>query len=152
MEDGILGLVGDAFTVFNGNYMATLLGHILTTYALLASLDADMVGNDSMSRANVLHASGYVLLLVDVVVEFALLIEVASHDPNTIDVMQEGNYVACDNTLVVETKEAKKILLFAAWEMIIWRAIVAVIISLIYIVNMSKPEVDDVGEENGKDK
>ena len=88
MEDGILGLVGEAFTVFNGNYMATLLGHILTTYALLMSLDADIMSAEVKSLSNILHGFGYVLLLVDVIVEFIILMEVASHDPNTIDVMQ----------------------------------------------------------------
>ena len=149
MEDGILGLVGDAFTTFNANYMATLLGHILTTYALLAALDGEM-GLETMSPSNVLHAFGYTLLLIDVVIEFLLLMEVASHDPERIDVMRDGNYNSCDDTMVKETEEAKDLLVFAAFEMIIWRAIIAVIISLIYIINVT-PSVEEE-EENCKDK
>jgi hypothetical protein len=52
--------------------------------------------------------------------------------------------------MVKETKEAKDLLVFAAWEMIIWRAIIAVIVSLIYIINMT-PMVEEE-EENGKDE
>ena len=153
MEDGILGLVGEAFQVFNANYMATLLGHIVTTYALLAALDADM-GLDSFSLPNILHAAGYSLLLVDVIIEFAILIEVASHDPKTIDVMRGGNYNACNMDLVVETEEVKELLVAAAFKMIIWRAVVAIIISLIYIINMtpSIEENENQDEERGKDK
>ena len=64
--------------------------------------------------------------------------------------MRDGNYNSCDDTKVKETEEAKDLLVFAAFEMIIWRAIIAVIISLIYIINVT-PSVEEE-EENCKDK
>ena len=58
---------------------------------------------------------------------------------------QGSVYTACDDTYVVETEEVKDLLEFAAYEMIVWRSIVAIIISCIYIMNMA-PHVDDEGE------
>ena len=150
MEDAMLLLIGEAFQTFNVNYTATLLGHILTVYALIASLDGSLTPKLCNLRS-LLHGLAYTLLLVDILAELILLFYIDAHDPDSIDVMQ--TYTACDATVVKEIIDVKNFLVEYAIAMIVWRTTIAAVVTLIYIIEVEYTGDDaDVDDEEQEDQ
>lgn len=149
MEDAMLLLIGEAFQAFNTNYVATLLGHILTVYALMASLDGSLTPK-SLNLRSILHGTAYALLLIDVAVEFGFLYYIDSKDPTEIDVMNA--YDACDDTVVSEIIDVKDMLVEFAIEMAIWRTCVAAVVTIIYIIEVQTVDEDEEDVKEGENE
>jgi hypothetical protein len=82
IEASILGMIGESFEGFMNNYLSSLLGHILTVYALINTQDSTIHSN--VGTKEMLHIVAYVLLFIDMVLELEFLREIALTDPDNL--------------------------------------------------------------------
>jgi len=82
--DAILTAVGDSFYAFINSYLATMLRHICTVYALINAQDANIY---DVGIRKGLHFTAYVIMVIDLCAELLLLhtTELADSDSMKID-------------------------------------------------------------------
>ena len=146
VEDTILTTIGESFQGFVNNYMATLLGHICTVFALLNAQDGNISPKVGMKEK--LHMLGYTIIIIDMIVEVMYLASVRNTDPNRLNL---DEYPLCNATEIKEITSHKKDLLeFAEYVMII-RLSVAALVTIIYIIKAEVTADEHAAEKEEED-
>jgi hypothetical protein len=133
IEDSILLVIGESFQTFQSNYLATMIGHLLTVYALVASHDASLPRASKHWSAR-LHFVSYILLIADFSVEMSFLSNVSHADPDDLDLHL---YFGCDATPEREIGNLKEDLEVVALHVIIFRTVVGVTTPCLLCLSLS---------------
>ncbi len=146
ISDTILMEIGESFQGFVQNYLATMLGHVLTVYALINAQDGDV--HHKIGAKEKMHMLAYGILIIDMIVEIFLLQLIKNTDPNSLKL---DEYTSCNSKTVEEIEVHKKDLIGFA-KIVLWlRLAVAFVVTFIYVVK-SNPSSDAGEEEDAKDK
>lgn len=129
IADEVLTTSGESFQAFTLNYLATLLGHILTIYALLAATDSVLTDVDDI-EGTVIQTFGYLVLLADIIVEVVVLGGIELKDTEHFD-----RHEVCDHVVVHSIHQHKKDLLAAGFFVMTFRVCVSAVVTLCYIYN-----------------
>jgi len=105
IEDEVLETIGGSFQGFAANFLGSLVGHVLTVYALLSAQDAAL-RSDSYMLHNMLQFLGYVTLLVDILIGLGLLYLVEMRDPSHVDIRKD--YDHCTSHIETEVWISRK--------------------------------------------
>jgi hypothetical protein len=144
ISDAILSVIGESFQGFVQNYLATMLGHICTVYALMAAQDADV--RKTIGKRETLHIFAYAVLIIDMIVEVYLLNVIQLSDPDSLSM--DGEYAGCNSDEVIEITDHKTELENFAQTVLIIRMVVAAFVTIIYVIKSTptdeeKEEVED---------
>jgi hypothetical protein len=142
--DNILLMVGEMFQGFTINYLATMIGHIMVTYALMASQDTT-VSILPGGRREMLHRAAYILLIIDMIIEIIMLEQAESADPSTLTL---DGYTECGTESETEVEELKTYLVGVAWWVLVIRTIFGGLIAIIYVY---KAPVEDFDVDSDSD-
>lgn len=143
ISDSILSEVGESFQGFIQNYLATMLGHICTVYALMASQDADVRKVIGMRES--LHIFAYVILIADISLEVYLLNFIQLSDPNSLKL---DTYTGCNSSEVSEITAHKIYLQDFADEVLVIRLIVAAFVTILYVMKSRPTDEEKEGNED----
>jgi hypothetical protein len=129
IQDGILTTLGDSFQGFINNYLATMLGHIFTVYALINAQDASI--SDKIGIKEKLHFSAYLIIILDIIFELYLLHTIEMSDPDTLSIKE---YNKCGNMIVKEITSYKENLEIFAWIVLWIRICIGLTVTIIYVI------------------
>jgi len=151
IEDEVLETIGGSFQGFAANFLGSLVGHVLTVYALLSAQDAAL-RSDSYVLHNLLQFLGYSTLLVDLLIELGLLYIVEMRDPSHVDIRRD--YDHCTSHVEAQVWDLKEELIQVAKSIMLLRLLVSVCVTCIYVIKnpVSKAELKKSAllEENRK--
>jgi len=147
VSDAILLDIGESFQGFIQNYLATMLGHVLTVYALINTQDQSL--SAKFGTKELLHILAYTLMLFDIIFEIAFLEEIELTDPSAMDI---SGYNSCDDTEVVEVTEHKEELVKFSYFVLSVRVLVAFFVVIIYVVKADVTHDDDDSDDEDDDK
>jgi len=146
ISDSILSEIGESFQGFIQNYLATMLGHVCTVYALLASQDADV--RKIIGVRESLHIFAYVILIADISLEVYFLSFIQLSDPNSLKL---DTYAGCNSSKVLEITNHKIYLQEFADEVLVTRLLVAAVVTILYVMK-SKPTDEEKEDNEDKEK
>jgi len=151
IEDEVLDVIGNAFQGFTANFLGSLVGHVLTVYALLSAQDAAL-RSDSYVLHNLLQFLGYSTLLVDLLIELGLLYSVEMRDPSHVDIRRD--YDHCTSDVETQIWDIKEELLQISEIVLILRVVVSICVTSIYVIKnpVSTKELEEMSllKENRK--
>jgi len=145
ISDAILMDIGESYQGFIQNYLATMLGHVLTVYALINTQDQSL--SATMGTKEMLHILAYGLLLLDIIFEIWFLEEIEMTDPTGISL---SSYTACDDTVVSEVENHKTALVEFAYYVLTFRVVVSFFVVFIYVIKADVRFDDESDDEVDK--
>ena len=145
--DNILLVIGEMFQGFIINYLATMIGHLMVTYALMASQDSTVSGLAG-GRREVLHRVAYFLLMVDMIVEVVFLNRAEVADPESISL---DGYTECGTEYEAEIVRLKEYLVNVAFWVLIIRTVFGGLIATVYVYKAQVEDFDVDSDSDGPD-
>jgi len=145
ISDAILMDIGESYQGFVQNYLATMIGHILTVYALINTQDQSL--SATIGTKEILHIFAYSILLLDIIFEIAFLKEIEMTDPSGISL---AGYNSCDGTVVSEVEDHKEQLIRFAYFVLACRVVVSLVVVSIYVVKADVHQFDDDDDDEGE--
>lgn len=146
--DQILLVFGEMFQGFSINYLATMIGHIMVTYALMAAQDTS-VSNLPGGRREILHRLAYFLLIIDMIIEIVFLQNAELADPSSLSL---DGYTECGTEYETEIITLKNYLINVAFWVLIIRTVFGALIALIYCYKAPVEDFDVDSDSEDSDE
>ena len=131
IADGVLGVMGVSYQAFVQQFIATLIGHVLLLYAMIAAHDA-MVAFDWHNFYSYSQTLGYSVLCTDVLLEIMIMLEIELPKPR--EIMESNRYRGCSADFVTQIDDNVDTLEEIGVFMIYFRMASGVLVTMLYIL------------------